>query len=61
MLGLGFEAMTSSTRYLRGGASDIWTDLFNKFKSMVNFIADYVPKFLRGFSDGFALTIFKSR
>lgn len=57
MLGLGFEAMSSSTLYLRGGAT-FWTDLFTKMKAMINFIADYVPKFMKGFAEGFGLSIF---
>lgn len=56
MLGLGFEAMSSSALYLRGGAS-FWSDLFTKLKAMINFIADYVPKFAKGFSEGFGLAI----
>lgn len=57
MLGLGFEAMSSSNLYLRGGASSFWSDLFTKLKAMINFIADYVPKFVKGFSEGFGLAV----
>jgi len=60
MLGLGFEAMTSSALYVRGGANAFWTDLFTKLKAMINFIADYVPKFVKGFTEGFGLSISKS-
>jgi len=57
MSGLGFEAMSSSSLYLRGGSSEFWTNLFTKLKAMINFIADYVPKFIKGFSEGFGLSI----
>jgi len=59
LLGLGFEAMSSSTLLsVRGGTSDFWSNLFTRLKAMINFIADYVPKFLKGFGEGFGLTIF---
>lgn len=59
MLGLGFEEMSSSSLYLRGGSSGFWTNLFEKIKALANFVADYVPKFMKGFTDGFAVRIFK--
>ena len=59
MLGLGFEEMSSSNLYLRGGTTDFWTNLFTRIKAMVNFIADYVPKFIKGVCEGFGVTIFK--
>ena len=34
------------------------TDVFAKAKSLINFIADYIPKLVKGFLDGFALRIF---
>ena len=50
--------MHSSELILRGGASGIWADVFTKAKSLINFIADYIPKLVKGFVDGFALKIF---
>ena len=53
----GLLEMTSSELYLRGGASALET-IFSKIKYVVNFIADYVPKFLKGIADGFGVKIF---
>ena len=54
----GLLEMTSSELYLRGGASKSLETIFTKIKYVINFIADYVPKFLKGLSDGFGVSIF---
>ena len=58
LLETGWREMDSSELILRGGASGVWADVFAKAKSLINFIADYIPKLVRGFLDGFALKIF---
>lgn len=58
LLETGLREMDSSELILRGGASGIWTDVFTKAKSLINFIADYIPKLVKGFIDGFSLKIF---
>lgn len=50
--------MTSSELQIRGGASSTLDTIFSKVKAVVNFIADYVPKFIKGFAVGFSLNIF---
>lgn len=54
----GLLEMTSSELCLRGGASKALETIFTKVRYVINFIADYVPKFLKGISDGFGLSIF---
>lgn len=54
----GLLEMTSSELQIRGGASSALENIFSKVKAVVNFIADYVPKFLKGFAAGFSLDIF---
>ena len=54
----GLLEMTSSELYLRGGASKALETIFTKIKYVVNFIADYVPKFLQGIVDGCGVRIF---
>ena len=58
LLETGWREMDSSELILRGGASGIWADVFAKAKSLINFIADYIPKLVKGFLEGFALKIF---
>lgn len=58
LLETGLREMDSSELILRGGASGIWADIFSKAKSLINFIADYIPKLIKGFVDGFSLKIF---
>lgn len=57
MLGLGLMEMNSSELQIRGGAASL-DSIFTKIKNVVNFIADYVPKIVKGFIDGFAISIF---
>ncbi len=57
MLERGFVEMESSDLLVRGGASVI-EKIFSKVKAIIDFIADYVPKFLSGFKDGFGVAIF---
>lgn len=52
------EVSSSELVEVRGGASAILEDIFTKIKYVVNFIADYVPKFLKGFAAGFSTRIF---
>ena len=54
----GLLEMTSSELCIRGGASKTLDAIFAKVKYVVNFIADYVPKFLQGIADGFGIKIF---
>lgn len=58
MFGLGLMEMDSSELLLRGGTSAALESAFTKAKNLINFIADYVPKILKGFVAGFAITIF---
>lgn len=37
---------------IRGG-SNVWSDIFGKVKSVINFLADYIPKLISGILDGF--------
>lgn len=60
LLEAGFEEESSSNLYIRGGTGSIWADVFSKLKAMINFIADYVPKFVKGITDGFGLGIFQN-
>lgn len=53
----GLLEMTSSELYLRGGASKAFETVITKIRYVINFIADYVPKFLKGLMDGFAVSI----
>lgn len=55
MMDLGFVEIDSSDLYVRGGASSTFEKVFSKIKSMINFIADYVPQFLKGLKDGFSI------
>ncbi len=60
MLGLGLLEMNSSELLLRGGASasSTFETIVTKVKNVINFIADYVPKLVKGFLDGYSVTIF---
>lgn len=59
MLERGLREMDSSELCLRGGASSsLLGEIFTKAKSIINFIADYIPKLVKGFIEGFALKIF---
>lgn len=60
MLGLGLLEMDSSDLLLlRGGAtSSTFETIVTKVRYVINFIADYVPKLVKGFVDGYAVTIF---
>lgn len=58
MKGSGLLEMTSSELQVRGGASPTLENIFTKVKNIVNFIADYVPKFVKGFVSGYSLNIF---
>lgn len=58
-LDTGLREMHSSELCLRGGASgSLLNEIFSKAKSLINFIADYIPKIVKGFIEGFALKIF---
>ena len=50
--------MHSSELVLRGGASSLLNEIFTKAKALINFIADYIPKLVKGFIEGFSLRIF---
>ena len=58
LLETGLREMHSSELVLRGGASSLLSEIFNKAKAMINFIADYIPKLVKGFIEGFSLRIF---
>lgn len=51
---LGLCRMDSSelTRVRGGAAKSTWTTIFEKIRNLVDFIGDYIPKLLQGFSDG---------
>lgn len=50
----GFREMNSSELQLRGGASgNFFTGVVEKVRDVIDFIADYLPKLLEGFKDGF--------
>ncbi len=55
MLGLGLLEMDSSELQIRGGSS--FDTIVTKVKYVINFIADYIPKVIKGFADGFAVKI----
>lgn len=56
----GLCEMNSSELLLRGGASasSTFETIVTKVKNVINFIADYVPKLVKGFLDGYSVTIF---
>jgi len=58
MLGLGLLEMDSSELMLRGGASSAIEGIVNKIRYVINFIADYIPKLVKGFVAGYGLKIF---
>lgn len=51
---LGLCRMDSSelTQVRGGAAKSTWTTIFEKIRNLVDFIGDYIPKLLQGFSDG---------
>ena len=49
----GWSEVCSSELLIRGG-SNVWSDIFGKVKSIINFLADYIPKLFSGILDGFA-------
>jgi len=52
---MGLREMNSSELQMMGGvALTVWSDVFGKIKAAINFIADYIPKIVKGFKDGFA-------
>ena len=58
LLETGLREMHSSELVLRGGASSLLNEIFTKAKALINFIADYIPKLVKGFIEGFSLRIF---
>ncbi len=59
LLETGLREMHSSELCLRGGASgSLLNEIFTKAKALINFIADYIPKIVKGFIEGFSLRIF---
>ena len=59
MFGLGLMEMDSSELLIRGGASpSTFENIVTKVRYVINFIADYVPKLVKGFIDGYSVTIF---
>ncbi len=48
----GWSEVHSSELLIRGGSS-VWSDIFGKVKSVINFLADYIPKLISGIMDGF--------
>lgn len=54
MYGRGWRELTSSEFQLRGGAEKgFFATLFEKFRNLIDTIADYLPNFLKGIKDGF--------
>lgn len=51
---LGLCRMDSSELTLiRGGAAKTtWSNIFEKIRNLVDFIGDYIPKLIQGFTDG---------
>lgn len=50
----GLREINSSELQIRGGAKKVtWTDIFDKIRNIIDFIGDYIPKLIKGFSDGF--------
>ena len=50
----GLRAMTSSELQLRGGADkNIWANILEKIRNLIDTIVDYLPNLLKGFKDGF--------
>jgi len=43
----------SSELQTRGGASQTWMNIFEKIRNVIDFIGDYIPKLIQGFTDGF--------
>lgn len=58
LLETGWLEIDSSDLFIRGGASSLWSEIFAKARSLINFIADYIPKLVKGFLEGFAVKIF---
>lgn len=54
MMQRGFVKLDSSELPIRGGTST-FEKIFSKIKSLINFIADYIPKFIKGLQEGFAI------
>lgn len=54
---MGFVEIGSSDLFARGGASEqsVFEKIFVKLKALINFIADYVPRFIDGFKEGFSI------
>lgn len=49
------EVTDSSELQIMGGAAasdSIFTKIFEKFRNLVDFLSDYIPKLLEGFKDG---------
>ncbi len=49
------EIIDSSELQVMGGAAasdSIFTKIFEKFRNLVDFLSDYIPKLLEGFKDG---------
>ena len=46
------KELTSSERLIRGGAGAV-SEIMAKIKSLINFLADYIPKLIEGFTAGF--------
>jgi len=43
----------SSELQTRGGASKGWLNIVDKIRNIIDFIGDYIPKLIQGFTDGF--------
>lgn len=54
MLGRGLRELHSSELQLRGGATkSVFATLFEKFRNLIDTIADYLPNLVNGIKDGF--------
>lgn len=53
LLGRGLRELNSSELLVWGGASNFFTNIFEKVRNLIDTIADYLPNFLKGFKDGF--------
>lgn len=55
MYGRGLRELHSSELQVRGGATkSVFASLFEKFRNLIDTIADYLPKLVSGLKDGFS-------
>ena len=50
----GLCEINSSELQIVGGAGTAFTKIFEKVRNIIDFLADYIPSLVKGFTDGFA-------